>query len=131
MPRSRTTVDVPGLGDSTPYAYAQCVTAGDFIFVAGQTGVDKDYNVVSEEFGPQARQTLRNIEMALEAAGAGFADLVTMTVWVTDIKYGREFLEIRKEILGDNLAPSALIGGAELIFPTMLIEIQATAYKPA
>ena len=127
----RTIVDVPGLADSSKYAYSQCVTAGDFVFVAGQTGVDEDYNVVSEDFGPQARQTLRNVELALQAAGAGLEDIVTMTVFVTDMKFGREFLEIRKELLGENLAPSALIGGAQLAFPSLLVEIQATAYKPA
>ena len=127
----RKIVDVPGLGDSTRFAYAQCATAGDFVFVAGQTGVDEDYNVVSEEFGPQARQTIKNVELGLQAAGAGLEDIVTMTVFVTDMKYGREFLEIRKEMLGDNLAPSALIGGAQLAFDSLLVEIQATAYKPS
>jgi 2-iminobutanoate/2-iminopropanoate deaminase len=122
-------IEVPGLGDSSGYAYAQCAVAGDFVFVAGQTGVDENYNVVSEEFGPQARQVLENVRLALEAAGSGFENIVTMTVYLTEMSFGREFLDIRKEVLGDTLAPSALVGGAQLAFPSLLIEIQATAVR--
>lgn len=128
--QARTIIDVPGLADSSRFAYAQCATAGGFVFVAGQTGVDAEYNVVSEEFGPQARQTLANVELALKAAGAGFEDIVTMTVFLTNMTYGREFLQIRKEVLGGSLAPSALIGGVELAFPSLLVEVQAMAVRP-
>jgi enamine deaminase RidA (YjgF/YER057c/UK114 family) len=126
----RTVVEVPGLPDSTGKGYTQCVVAGDFIFVAGQTGVDEHYNVISDEFGPQARQALHNVELALKAAGADLSHIVAMTVWLTDMQYKDEFTAIRKEVLGDNLAPSALIGGARLAFPTLYVEIQVTAYRP-
>ncbi len=126
----KTTVDVPGLGDSRGHSYAQCVTAGNLVFVAGQTGVDANYNVVSSEFGPQARQALDNARLALEAAGSSLANIVSMTVFLTDMRYGHEFLEIRKEVLGDNLSASALIGVSQLAFPSLLVEIQATGIVP-
>ena len=122
-------VNVPGLGDSRPFAYAQCAVAGEFVFVAGQTGVDERFNVVSSEFEPQARQALANVRRALQAAGADFGDIVTMTVYLADIRHAREFLEIRKELLGDELAPSALIGGASFVLPGLLVEVQATAVR--
>ena len=44
----REVVDVVGLGDSSGYAYAQCVRFGDLVFVAGQTGIDEHYRRVRE-----------------------------------------------------------------------------------
>jgi 2-iminobutanoate/2-iminopropanoate deaminase len=122
-------VQVPGLRDSTPSAYAQCVTAGDLVFVAGQIGTDQDSNLVSLEFGPQARQALANLRLALEAAGATLRDIVTMTVFLADMRSARELLEIRKEILGTDFAASAMLGGLTFARPGALIEIQAIAVR--
>ena len=122
-------VPVPGLADATPNAYAQCVVAGDLVFVAGQTGVDESYRLVSAEFGEQARQTLRNVQLALEAGGSRLQDIVTMTVHLADIRHGREFLAIRKELLGDELAASMVVGGATFMQPGVLIEVQATGVR--
>lgn len=126
---SKELVEVPGLGDSSQFAYAQCAVAGDFVFVAGQTGVDAEYNIVSPEFEPQARQALENVRLALEAAGARMQDIVTMTVHLADIRHSRQFLEIRKEILGEHLAPSAVVGGNDFVLPGLLVEVQATAVR--
>lgn len=123
-------VEVPGLGDSSVYAYAQCITAGNLVFLAGQTGVDEDYKVVSSSFGPQARQALENVRIALEAAGASQSNLVSMTVFLTDMRYGHEFLELRKEVLGEELSASAIIGVSQLAFPELLVEVQAIAVLP-
>lgn len=123
-------VDVPGLADVRQFAYAQCATAGDFVFVAGQTAIDEHLNLVSPEFGPQARQVFENIRRALNAAGADLRDIVTMTVHLADIRDAAEFLEIRKELLGDDLAPSAVLGGAHFVGPGTLVEVQATAARP-
>ena len=49
-------VDVPGLFDSRQRGFTQCVTAGDFVFVAGQGGLDDRAQLVSDEFAPQARR---------------------------------------------------------------------------
>lgn len=126
---SKQLVEVPGLGDSSKYAYSQCATANGFVFVAGQTGVDENYRPVSDDFEPQARQALENVRLALDAAGSSFDDIVNMTVYLTDMRYGHDFLEIRKEVLGDTLAPSALIGGIQLAFPSLLVEVQVMAVQ--
>jgi enamine deaminase RidA (YjgF/YER057c/UK114 family) len=120
-------VDVPGLGDARQFAYLQCVTAGDFAFVAGQTGVDENYDIVSPDFGPQARQAIHNVRLALEAAGTSLANIVTMTVHLRDIRDAHEFLDICHELMGEDLAPAAVLGGAEFVLPGLLIEVQATA----
>jgi 2-iminobutanoate/2-iminopropanoate deaminase len=124
---SKINVDVPGLGDSRRFAYLQCVTAGGFAFVAGQTGVDENYDIVSPDFGPQARQAIHNVRLALEAAGSNLAGIVSMTVHLADIRDSTEFLEICHDVMGDDLAPSAVLGGVDFVLPGLLIEVQATA----
>jgi 2-iminobutanoate/2-iminopropanoate deaminase len=123
-------VRVPELFEShNHHAYEQCVVAGNMIFVAGQVGWDKDKGVVSKEFEPQVRKAFADIRACLNAAGADLAEFVSMTVYVTDIAYGSEFLCLRKEILAGNYATSSLIGVNELFHPDLLVEISAIAVR--
>lgn len=121
-------IEVPELADSTSKGYEQCIRVGDWISVAGQTGVDGEYAVVSHEFTPQAEQAFSNVEHALEAAGGSLDDLVHMTVFLTDMRYYEEFVEVRQSRLGDTLATSSLIGVESLASPELLVEIEARAY---
>ena len=52
-----------------------------------------------------------------------------MTVFLADWRYGEEFLRIRGEYLGDQLAASATIGIGQLAYPEMLVEVQCTAAR--
>jgi enamine deaminase RidA (YjgF/YER057c/UK114 family) len=120
-------VPVPELGDDLPFA--QCVVAGDFVFIAGQTGIDKDFQVVSHEFGPQVRRAFENLGVALAAGGAGFADIVDMTVYLADARFGGEFGGIRREFMGDSLCASTMICGVNYVLPYLLAEIHVTAVR--
>ena len=123
-------VDVPGLADSRQWGYAQVVVAGDLIFVAGQAGVDEQGSVVSLGFEEQARRTFQNIDTALGSVGAGLADVVAMTAFITDWRYGRILTKVRSEAMGDNLPADALVAVSQLALPEMLVEIQSVAARP-
>lgn len=123
-------IDVPELGDSTHWSYNQCIRTGDRVSVAGQTGVDEQYNPVSSDFEEQARQAFQNVEYALNAAGGGLEDIVHMTVFLTDMRHVEDFVELRGEILGDDLTTSSLIGIDQLALPGLKVEIEARAYIP-
>jgi hypothetical protein len=58
---------------------------------------------------------------------APLADMVTMTIFITDARYGDRFTQLRKEIFGDNFPASALITVAVLARPEMLVEVQGIA----
>ena len=122
-------IDIEGLPATRALAYSQAVVAGDLVFVAGQAGLDEDGRLVSPEFVPQARRTFENVERALAAAGATLRDIVTMTVFITDWRYGADFCRVRAEYLGDELAASATIGIGQLAYPDMLIEQQCIAVR--
>lgn len=123
-------IDVPELGDSTLWSYEQCIRTGDWVSIAGQTGVDREYEPVSPEFTEQAEQAFRNVEYALEAAGGGLEDIVHMTVFLTDMRHVESFVELRGEVLGDELTTSSLIGVDQLALPGLQVEIEARAYIP-
>lgn len=119
-------IKVPGLGDSTGFAYEQCVRVGDMVFVAGQTGVDESYNVPSEEIGSQTRQAFENVRLGLEAAGSSIENLITMTVFLTHLERDfHEFTKVRKEILGETLCASSVVGVSRLALPSLVVEIEA------
>jgi len=122
-------VDIPGLPATRSLAYASVVVADELIFVAGQAGTDESGHVVSPDFEAQTRQTFENIGVALAAAGSDLSRIITMTVFITDWRYGPEFISVRGEVLGDNLAASATIGIGQLALPEMLVEVQCTAAK--
>lgn len=122
-------IDVPELEESRSRSYEQCIRVGDRVLIAGQTGATDD-GLVSREFEPQVRRTFDRIEYALQAAGGSLSDLVQMTVYITDMRYAREFKDLRGEILGDDLTTSALIGVDSLAQPGMLVEIESEAIVP-
>jgi 2-iminobutanoate/2-iminopropanoate deaminase len=113
------------------YSSAVKVTGGTLVFVAGMTPVDEQRRLVGEgDFDRQVAQVWDNIELALKAAGGKLSDVVTMTVFITDMRHGNRFVELRREKFGKDFPASALIGIKELAMPGMLIEIQVVAAIP-
>ena len=110
------------------FSPAVIVKGGNMIFVAGHGGfVDDNGKSLAGDFEAQARQTFKNLEATLKHAGAALKDLVTMTVFITDSRYGKQFTDIRLEIFKENFPASALITCDGLARPEMLVEVQAIA----
>ena len=98
------------------------------MFVAGTTATDANGDVV----GPgdayvQTVQTLKNIERALNQAGAKMADVVRTRMFVTDISRWQEYGRAHREFFGDVLPVAAMVEITRLGDPAMLIEIEADA----
>jgi enamine deaminase RidA (YjgF/YER057c/UK114 family) len=111
-------------------AYSQAVITegGRIVWLAGQVGAaDASGNSLSGDFDGQVREVFARLSQTLEEAGGRLADMVTMTVFITDARYGDRFTELRKEIFGDNFPASALITVAGLARPEMLVEVQGIA----
>lgn len=123
-------IPVPEMKDPTQYGYSQCLRAGDMVYVAGQCGIGDDHQIVSPEFEPQARQAIERVRTALAAAGGTLDDIVAMTVFITDTRFGRVFTSMRAELFNEPYPTSALIGISHLMPPGAMIEIQASAYVP-
>ena len=111
------------------YSPAVKITGGTTIYMAGQTGYqDERGEVHPGDFDSQVRVAFERMRKTLLAAGGRLEDIVTMTVFVTDMANGTRFTQLRKEFFQEDRYPaSALIGIKELARPEMMIEIQAIA----
>ena len=110
------------------YSPAVITEGGKMVWLAGQTGyVGDDGKSLASDFDGQVRQVFKLMGRTLEKAGGKLSDLVQMTVFITDIRYGRRVTELRREILGDNFPGSALITVTALQNPDAKIEIQGYA----
>lgn len=104
---------------------------GRMLWVAGHGGLHGSDKPLDGDFDGQARQAFRNVAATLSQAGGRLADVVTMTVYIIDARYGDRFIEIRKEVFPDgNYPASALITVAGFARPSMMVEIQCVAVVP-
>ena len=111
-------------------AYSQAVITegGRVVWLAGQVGAaDGTGKSLAGDFDGQVREVFARLRQTLEEAGGALADLVTMTVFITDARNGERFTQLRKEIFGDNFPASALITVAGLARPEILVEVQGIA----
>jgi 2-iminobutanoate/2-iminopropanoate deaminase len=104
--------------------------AGKTIYVAGHTGQTAEDGTPLTDFDAQCRRTFRNIEVTLAEAGATLANLVTMTVFLTDVRHTTPMTEIRQEIFGKDFPASAALTVTGFAKPEILIEIQGIAVIP-
>ena len=112
-------------------AYSPAVKSagGTTIYLAGHTGYqDERGETYPGDFDGQARVAFERMRKTLESAGGKLENVVTMTVFVTDMANGTRLTQLRKEFFQEGRYPaSALIGIKELARPEMMIEIQAIA----
>ncbi len=125
-------INPPELG--TPPGYSQIVevSSGRLIFIAGQTAVDRDGNVVGKyDFAAQADQVFRNLAIALQATGCTAANLVKLTVFLTDMENLGRYREARNRFFASVTPPAApavtLVEVSKLYGPDFKIEIEAIA----
>ena len=123
----REEIRVPGLADPISH-YTDAVRAGDLLFVSGFVPVDGEGRLVGgDDVVAQARQVFANLAAVLAAAGATFADVVKVTVYLTDIEDRARINPVRQEIFGDTRPASTLVEVSALAAPGAKVEIDAVA----
>lgn len=111
--------------------YANVVTVppgGTLVFCAGAVALGPGGEVVAEgDIVGQTRQVMENLRLALQAAGATFDDVVKVTNYVVDVNDWRRVLPVRAEYLKEPFPASTFVEVSALMFPELLIEIEAVA----
>jgi enamine deaminase RidA (YjgF/YER057c/UK114 family) len=110
------------------YSPAVIAQGGTSVYLAGVTvSVDSNGKALTGDFDGQVREIFAKLGKTLGEAGGKLADMVTMTVFITDPRYGDRFTQLRREIFGDNFPASALITVFALARPELLVEVQGIA----
>ncbi|MDQ1465030.1 MAG: hypothetical protein QOC73_1971 [Actinomycetota bacterium] len=104
--------------------YCRAVVAGPYVEVAGTTAPSAGDTVYA-----QTRGALDIIGAALAEAGVGFADVIRTRIYVTDISQWEECGRAHGEVFRDIRPVTTMVEVSALIDPSILVEIEATAYR--
>lgn len=127
-----TRVNPPELGDPPGYSQIVEIAAGRILFISGQTALDAAGNVVGKnDFAAQAERVFQNLSIALQARGCTAANLVKLTVFLTDMNNLGRYREARNRFFA-TVTPLAapavtLVEVSKLYGPDFMIEIEAIA----
>jgi 2-iminobutanoate/2-iminopropanoate deaminase len=111
--------------------FVHVVRAGRLVFVSGCVGSDDQGRTVGgSDVVAQARQAHENIKRCLAAAGATFADVCKVTVYLKNVADREKVNSVRKEYFGTSRPASTLIEISQFVRPDLLLEIEATAVLP-
>jgi enamine deaminase RidA (YjgF/YER057c/UK114 family) len=127
-----TRINPPELGTPPGYSQVVDVSANRIIFIAGQTALDSDGNLIGKnDVAAQAEQVFRNLATALEASGCTAANLVKLTVFLTDMGNLGRYREARNRFFASVTPPAApavtLVEVSKLYGADFMIEIEAIA----
>jgi enamine deaminase RidA (YjgF/YER057c/UK114 family) len=126
-------INVDALGKPLgQYSHMTRVKASEFLFIAGQVGVDKSGTIVSEDFDAQCLQTFTNIEVALKSQGAGWGNIVEFTTYMVHSQDIQKFMKFRlrefpKMFANGAYPPNTLLMIDRLVQEGLLVEVSVVA----
>ena len=105
--------------------YSQALQVGERLYLAGQTGMGPDANLVSDDPYEQTKACFQNIKNLIEAAGGTMDDIVKLTVYLVDMAHRPDMGRARAEFFPGRKPCSTLLGVQALAAPEYLVEVDA------
>jgi enamine deaminase RidA (YjgF/YER057c/UK114 family) len=125
---AREVIQPKGLWDPRP-RFAQVVKSGYQVYIAGQTSVDEQGNVVGKgDIEAQTKQVFKNLQKCLESVGATFDQVVKLNIYSTDLDAHLPVISrLRREYFHAEPVASTTVQVPRLVHPDWLLEIEAIA----
>ena len=121
---------VPGLNPPISH-YCDAVQFGNLLFISGLGPLDADLKVIGgEDVAAQAEAVFSAMSKILKAAGASFADVLKVTVFLTDVDDRTKINPVRQRLFGAARPASTLFEVSRLAIPGMKIEVGAGGGLP-
>lgn len=121
------------LPPASGFSHGMVTDGGRLLHIAGETGHGADMSI-GDGFVDQFAQACRNVAAVVEAAGGAPEDIVSMTIYTTDVAAYRAGLgavgEAYRAVFGRHFPAMALIGVSELVDPRAVVEITGVAVIP-
>jgi 2-iminobutanoate/2-iminopropanoate deaminase len=111
-----------------PFRLSQGFRVGELLLVSGQAAIDEHGTIVGAgDFDAQAEQTFRNLARVLEAGGSSLADVVKVTIFLTDMANFPKIVELRGRWFTPPYPADTIVEVGSLALPELEIEIEAIA----
>lgn len=126
-------LDPEGMAPAIGFSHGMVAERGKMVHIAGQTGHHADLSI-DHGLVAQFAQACRSVARVIEEAGGSPADLLSMTIYTTDLQGYRDNLkpigEAYRSVFGKHFPPMALIGVAGLFDPEAVVELVCVAVVP-
>ncbi|MCZ7587893.1 MAG: RidA family protein [Gaiella sp.] len=125
---ARELVNPPELHPAPEFSHVAIAEGRRVVHFAGQLGLNPDFSLVAQDLHGQTVGAMRNLELAMKAAGVGWDDIVRRTIYTIDPTAHEVITAAIDEVTGGAAHPAAtLVGITGLAVPGCLIEIECTA----
>ena len=126
----REEIQIETLGPAISH-YTDAVRFGDLLFISGLVAWDQHGNVVGKgDVVAQTEKIFDSMGQILAHGGCSFADVLTVTVFLKNIADRGKINPVRQRIFGDTRPASTLVEISKLVYPDLMIEINAIAGIP-
>ena len=131
MSHHRELANPPELHPAPGFSHVAIASGATVVHLAGQVALDPQFGIVGgEDLGEQTKAAMRNVELALRAAGVGWDDVVRRTIYTLHPTEYETITAAIDEVTGGAEHPAqTIVGVTGLAVPGLLIEIECTAVR--